>query len=306
MSARPGSGRHLLSAAGMSRADLDHLIDLAGDVTSAGAGVLPRFTTGLFFFEESTRTRVGFEVATARLGGTAVTVGATKHTGHMSAAESWSDTIRSVGGYFDVVCVRHRDSTAASLAAAILGEVPVINCGNGSDEHPTQALIDLLAVSEHLAGPPDGVHIALVGDLRNMRSAHSLLLALAMYRAVTVTAVCPPELEPPDRFMRAFVASGNGFETVRSLADVTAVDLVYVAGFAPGASTEYQDAGARAPYRVTSALVRALPPHVGIFCPLPRIDEIDREVDLLPQARYFRQSELALHMRMAVLRRVLT
>lgn len=289
--------RHLLSAADLTRSEVEHLVEVARD-----PGELPvaPFIAGLFFFEESTRTRVGFEVATARLGGTSVAVTAPKQTGAMSAAEGWSDTIRSVGGYFDVLCVRHPSSDAVAIAAR-LADVPVINCGNSTDEHPTQALIDLLAMYDHLDGPPDGLRIALVGDLRNMRAAHSLLLMLALYRGVTVVAVCPEPLDAPVRFREAFLASGNRYTTARRMGDATEVDLVYVAGFAPATAEGFWDESARSPFRVTSAMVRAMAPDVGIFCPLPRIDEIDADVDDLPAARYFRQSRMALGMRMAIL-----
>lgn len=300
-----GGSRHLLSAADLTRSEVENLIAIARDPGSFGALPAARFIAGLFFFEESTRTRVGFEVATARLGGTAVAVTGPKQTGTMSAAESWSDTIRSIDGYFDVVCVRHPSSDAVALAAR-LADVPVINCGNGTDEHPTQALIDLLAVYDHLGQPPDGLRIAMVGDLRNMRAAHSLLLMLALYRDVTVVGVCPQPLDAPMRFQEAFQASGNRYTTTRRMVDVTDVDLIYVAGFAPATAGGFWDEGARSPFRVTSAMVRAMAPGVGILCPLPRIDEIDADVDDLPQARYFRQSRLAVGMRMAVLRRSLS
>jgi len=317
--------RHLLSAGHLTRDEVERLVEVARDAnrsqargattvttcltgSPAGSSGAPTagFVAGLLFFEPSTRTRVGFEVATARLGGTAVAVTGAKQTGAMSAAESWSDTVRSVGGYFDVVCVRHPLSDAVALAAR-LADVPVVNCGNGTDEHPTQALIDLLATYDHLGGPPDGRRIALVGDLRNMRSAHSFLLVLALYRDVTVVAVCPEPLDVPRRFREAFLASaGNRYTTTRRLGDVTDVDLVYVAGFAPSTAGGLWDEGARRPFRVNSALVHALGPDVGVLCPLPRIDEIDADVDDLPQAAYFRQSRLAVGMRMAVLRRCLS
>lgn len=292
--------RHLLSAADLTRAEVEHLIEVARAPGSSGAFPAAHFVAGLFFFEESTRTRVGFEVATARLGGTAVAVTTAKQSGAMTAAESWSDTVRSIGGYFDVVCVRHPSNDAVAVAAGH-ADVSVINCGNGTDEHPTQALIDLLAMYDHLGGPPDGLRVALVGDLRNMRTAHSLMLVLALYRNVSVVGVCPKQLDVPTRFLDSFLASGNRYATTSRMLDVTDVDLVYVAGFAPGTADGFWDESARKPFRITTDLVRAMSPEVGILCPLPRIDEIDADVDDLPAARYFRQSSTALGMRMAIL-----
>ena len=299
------SALNLLSMEDLPRAEILELVQAATALKVPTSSLAQGRTAGLFFFEASTRTRVGFEAAMLRLGGSAVAVTATKSGPTMSAPETWTDTVRSVGRYFDVLCVRSAEPAAPSLAAALLPDVPVINCGNGHDEHPTQAMIDILAISEIVGGPPDGLHVALVGDLLGMRAAHSLLLALARFRDVLVTAISPPGLSCPERYSGPFRAAGNRYVTSEALTGLAGVNIVYVAGFPPRTEVGDWSEAARAPYRVTADFAATLPASAAILCPLPRVDEIEPAVDDLPQARYFLQSELGLPMRMAVLQRSL-
>jgi aspartate carbamoyltransferase catalytic subunit len=145
----------------------------------------------------------------------------------------------------------------------------------------------------------------LTGNLRDMRVAHSLLFGLAQFRGIHITAVCPERLAPPRECADVFVAGGNHYEERGVLPDLRDVDVLYVAGFPPNTTHDRWDDDARAPYRVTAAVAAELSADAVILCPLPRVDEIEVGVDDLPQARYFRQSELGLFMRMAVLDYVL-
>jgi aspartate carbamoyltransferase catalytic subunit len=296
--------RHLLGVADLDRDQVLSLLESAAREDAGVGAPLQPATAGLIFLEESTRTRAGFEVAAARLGGQAVVVTAVKHTQAMSAGESWADTVRSIGHYFDVLCIRHPDPAAPRRASELV-DVPVVNCGNGADEHPTQALIDLLAIVDHLGRGPDGVRVAMVGDLRNMRAAHSLILALALFDGVRVVAVSPPELGFPPPYADRFEAAGHQLSYADSLDTAMEVDVVYMAGFAPTTPIGVWHDAARDPFRLTLARAQRLPSAAAVLCPLPRIDEIEAEVDDLPQARYFRQSRLGLAMRTAILRHVL-
>jgi aspartate carbamoyltransferase catalytic subunit len=134
-----------------------------------------------------------------------------------------------------------------------------------------------------------------------MRAAHSLLLGLARYDNVTVTAISPPQLALPEALVAEFEISGNRLEASTDLTSLADADVVYVAGFPPRTGGQEWSDEARSPFCITLGVARALRRDAAILCPLPRIDEIDRRVDSLPQARYFWQSELGLRVRMAVL-----
>ncbi|HEX8001340.1 MAG TPA: hypothetical protein VF519_01445 [Mycobacteriales bacterium] len=293
--------RHLTSVLDLSRADIESVLATARAI---GGGDVPaaRGVAGVLFFESSTRTRAGFEAAAARLGVGTFVLNETRDADRMSNPESLEDTIRVVSAYADVLCVRHPDVDAFDHALRE-ARCAVVNCGNGSDEHPTQALADLFAI-EAARGRIDGLTVAVVGDLVSMRSAHSLLLALSLFDDVTARLVSPPALQMPDRYVAPAIAAGHCIESTDTLV-VDDVDIVYVAGFPPHSPRGSFTAKQRRAFAIDDALARKLPPHARILCPLPRIDEIDRSVDALPVAGYFAQSDAALLVRMAVLERAL-
>lgn len=237
---------------------------------------------------------MGFEVAAARLGARTTTVLATKQSKEMWAAETWQDALRSVGGWCDVVCLRHGDLDAPAFAATALPGTVIVNCGNGSAEHPTQALIDAFALTEHL-GTLDGRTITMVGDLDAMRSAHSLARLLAGFADVTIHCACPEGLELPERW-----AGGLAIRRVDGL-DLRGADAIYVAGMPAVTRVGTLSQEQQAVFRITAARLADVPDTVPVLCPLPRVDEIATDVDALPQAAYFVASRDALWMRMAIL-----
>lgn len=294
----------LTSITRTSRADIEGYLGLAnsGDVARPPPRRWPAPPiVALLFFEASTRTRVGFETATYRLGGQAVVVNEAKYHDRMSGAESLEDTVRCIQAYSDVLCLRHPDDGALVRLMPILNK-PVVNCGNGFDEHPTQALIDLMTIHNSL-GRLDNLTVALVGDLRYARAAHSLVLGLSRFDGVMVKAASPRQLRLPDRYRLPYEGSGNRY-LEREDMDLSDVDVVYVTGFPPRLPAGEFSQAVRDRYKITAQTARLLRPEAIILCPLPRIDEIDTDVDALPQARYFQQSENGLAMRMAVLSRL--
>ncbi len=294
----------LLSSHDLDRATIDALIATADDLASGGRQ--PRLEDSVIamaFFEPSLRTRIGFEVAALRLGSAPVTVVEPRHTPTMSRPESLCDEIRVLGSYCDAICVRHPD-TAALLDATAASEVPLINCGSGTAEHPTQALIDVFAI-HRIRGAVDGARIAIVGDLRRMRAAHSLLITLARFADVAVRCISPASLSMPPQLVTHFSADSSGTIEETSALNLEGIDFVYAAGFPPGADPADDSSALRTKLALTAERVLNLDEHVRILCPLPRIDEIAPGVDELPNAAYFQQSALGLPMRMAVLRHVL-
>ncbi len=291
----------LLSIADFDRPTLDGVLARAARPRTRTDLSLSGATVGLMFYSDSLRTRTGYEAAAGRLGAATFAVLAPRHTPVMSQPESVEDAVRSVAGWCDVLCLRHPDADVVGRVAGLV-DVPVVNCGNGTDEHPTQALIDLLAISE-VRGQVDGVRIAMIGDLHGMRSAHSLIVALGRYDDVYVRCIAPAGLEMPARYVERFLASGNVTDQTCAL-DVRDVDVIYVAGLPRHTAAEVPDS-VRESLWITPEVLSRLKPHVRVLCPLPRVDEIQPGVDALPQAGYFRQSALGLPMRMAVLEWVL-
>jgi aspartate carbamoyltransferase catalytic subunit len=290
--------RGLLTAAELSRPRIERLLAAATEYRDGGGRRHPSAIVGLAFFEPSLRTRVGFDVAAGRLGARSVTVQDAKQSAAMAVPESLLDTVRSIAAWLDVLCLRHPDADAARRAAMVT-ETPIINCGNGGDEHPSQALVDLFAL-QHCFGRIDGLRLALVGDLNAMRAAHSLVGALSCFDGISLRCISPHGLELAPQLVSSFRARGHSIDECHELM-VEDVDVVYVAGLpAPTRAGILSDAQ-QAAFRVTGAVVDRLDRRARVLCALPRVDEIAHDVDARPQAAYFLQSELALSMRMAVL-----
>jgi len=251
------------------------------------------------FYEPSTRTRLSFETAMHRLGGAVISVAEAKSTS-VAKGESLSDTIRTVSGYADVIVLRHPQIGAAEEAARAT-DVPVINAGDGAGQHPTQSLLDLYTILEE-QGRIDGLTIALVGDLRNGRTVHSLADLLANYE-VSLRFIAPEALRMPGEIVERLASRGV---SVAESADLGAVlpeaDVVYMTRIQrerfddPAEYDRLKDA-----YVLTRAGLAAAKETVTIMHPLPRVNEIAADVDDLPGAAYFRQSSNGVPVRMALL-----
>ena len=293
-------------------AGLGTLFDLARRMKPVAARkarskVLDGYILGNLFFEPSTRTRMSFASAFMRLGGQ---VNSTTGTVNSSLAkgETLADTITMIQSYCDVIVMRHHQTGAAGEAAAV-SSVPVINAGDGSGEHPTQALQDLFTIFEERPGRGvNGMTIALVGDLKFGRCVPSLVNLLCLYADVRFIFVAPPELQVPDPLIRG--VRDKGFQAVRTSdldAALREADVVYW--------TRIQDeriadkdvlATVRGMYVLTRAKVESCcKEDVVILHPLPRIDELHTDVDSLPNAAYFRQAANSILIRMALLLLVL-
>lgn len=292
--------RHLLSINDLHREEVEEIIQRANRYLE---GPLPHrplfsFILATFFFEASTRTRLGFEAATYRLGGQTVGLSETKSKDNMSASESLEDTVRIVQDYSDIICLRHPDEHVFSRLKDSCS-VPLINAGNGADEHPTQALTDLFTIRQKL-GRLDDLDIAIVGDLRHMRTAHSLVLALSKYQNIRLRLISPESLKIPERYRTGLVASGSQIRETEEM-DLSGADVVYMTGFAPKTPVRFFDNATRSAYQLRADVACNLDPASIILCPMPRVDEITPDVDTLDQAKYFQQSKNGLYVRMAVL-----
>lgn len=301
------SGRHVISIADFSRDEILHILDAAKEMESRqGGGPLHGRLMGTLFFEPSTRTRLSFEAAMLKLGGQVMGF---SDPGSSSAkkGESLADTIRMVERYADVIVMRHPRDGAARLAAE-LSRVPVINGGDGSNQHPTQTFLDLYTISrlfpQLTAG--QGLTIAFAGDLRYGRTVHSLISAMCHFGGRIVT-VAPRGLELPPQYEAEARAHGIAVESVPTLADaIPLCDVMYM--------TRLQEERFPDPlefdhikqsYRVTAGMLAHARPHMRILHPLPRVNEIAADVDATAHAHYFTQAANGIPVRQAILALVL-
>jgi aspartate carbamoyltransferase catalytic subunit len=245
---------------------------------------------------------MSFESAMARLGGTSVSVGSVDVCS-MAKGETLADTIRVVSGYADAIVIRHPKEGAARLAAEF-ATVPVINAGDGAGQHPSQTLLDLYTIRQSM--PIDGIDVALVGDLRYGRTAHSLASALSLYD-VRLHTISPKGLELPANLSSELEEKGMEITEHEDITDVIgAVDVLYVTRIQrerfPDSASYFNVASN---YRITPELLSPARKHLIVLHPLPRVDEIDPRVDESPHARYFEQSKNGIPVRMAMLMRVM-
>ena len=271
-----------------------------------GSNILNRRVMATLFYEPSTRTRLSFESAMARLGGAVLTTESAQEFSSAAKGETLEDTIRVVAGYTDVIVLRHFESGASQRAAEVAG-IPVINAGDGAGQHPTQSLLDMYTIRREI-GQIDSITIALVGDLANGRTVRSLCYLLAKYNSPKIYFVAPPVVRMKDDIKDYLRRHNTDFEEVEDLHAVAReVDVIYQTriqrerfGDRPH---EYEQA--RGKYIIDQTVLDCMRKEAIVMHPLPRVDEIDTVVDGDPRAAYFRQAHNGLYVRMALLRMLL-
>ncbi|KAF5055430.1 Aspartate carbamoyltransferase catalytic subunit [anaerobic digester metagenome] len=296
--------RHIISVRDLERDEIDGLLDRAAEIEARrfDPGLLAGRILGLFFFEPSTRTRMSFESAMARLGGVSLSMGSVEASS-VAKGETLADTIRVVSGYVDAIVLRHPREGAARLASEF-ASVPVINAGDGAGQHPSQTLLDLYTIRKSM--PLDGLRVGLLGDLRYGRTTHSLAIALSLYGA-EIAAVSAKGLELPSGIIHELAGRGTVVTEHCAVEDVIDdLDVLYVTRIQrerfPDVAS-YLDVASS--YRITPDLVLRAQPHMIVLHPLPRMDEIDPGVDALPNAKYFEQAHHGVSVRMAMLSEVM-
>jgi aspartate carbamoyltransferase catalytic subunit len=252
------------------------------------------------FFEPSTRTRLSFGTAFLRLGGyLESTVGV--NFSSMAKGETLEDTVAVIGGYGDVIVLRHPELGAASRAARV-SSIPVINAGDGPGEHPTQALLDCYTLLRE-RGRIDGLKIAMIGDLKNGRTVHSLARLLANFEDVTLYLAAPAPLAMPESVLEELRKSGVRWHATDSIADaIAASDVAYVTRLQ---SERFEDPAEAARFIGSYVVNRELLERLGklditLLHPLPRLHDLSSDVDSLPGAAYFRQAHFGVPVRMAL------
>ncbi|MGB9618459.1 MAG: aspartate carbamoyltransferase, partial [Desulfomonilaceae bacterium] len=263
----------------------------------------------LLFFEPSTRTRTSFEVAMRNLGGVVGGFYDASITSVVKEESLW-DTVKMHDGYgFDVMVIRHPLKGAARLAADA-AQSPVINAGDGPNQHPTQTLLDLYSIQE-TQGRIDGLTVAMVGDLANGRTVHSLTEALLKYRSCRLIFVSPRDLIMPrfiiDKCKKAAPATGVSITEGSRIEDYIAeVDVLYMTRIQKERLKERTAAEKfRSIYRLEAAMLRDAKPTMKVMHPLPRVTEIAQDVDATPHAYYFQQARNGLFVRETLLALIL-
>ncbi|KAI8803425.1 hypothetical protein BJ742DRAFT_863549 [Cladochytrium replicatum] len=291
LSKSPFYRKHIVSVKSFNRQELHLLFGVAQEMRTLveRQGVVPLLTGKVLcsaFWEPSTRTSSSFEAAMVRLGGQVV--GINQITSSIAKGESIADTVRTLACYGDLVVMRHPEPGSVSIAAKF-SPIPVINAGDGTGEHPTQGLLDVFTIREEL-GTVNGLTITLVGDLKNGRTVHSLVRLLAHYE-VTINYVAPDLLRMPQDIISELKKRGVNQRKMSSLDElIPSTDVLYVTRIQKERFADLKEyESVSGSYIITNKTLKRAKSHMIVMHPLPRVNEIDPEVDFDQRAAYFRQ-----------------
>jgi len=293
--------RSLVSLAEHSKEKLLYLLDMASKFEeNPNRRLLENKVVATLFFEPSTRTRLSFETAANRLG--ARIIGFTDPKSSSSAkGESLKDTITMVGNYADIIVMRHHLEGAARYAAEI-APIPVVNAGDGANQHPSQTMLDLYSIRK-TQGSLENLNITLVGDLKYGRTVHSLLMAMRHFNP-HFKFVSPEELRMPEEYKIYCKKNSISFEehTVFDEEAISDTDILYITRVQSERFTdmlEYERV--KNAYTLHNSMLENSRPNMRILHPLPRVKEISYDVDDNPKAYYFQQAKNGLYAREAIL-----
>jgi aspartate carbamoyltransferase catalytic subunit len=254
------------------------------------------------FYEPSTRTRLSFEAAMTRLGGNVIGFSDPLNTSS-SKGESLHDAMKVIGSYVDVIVLRHSADGAARLAS-LSTKTPIINAGDGTNQHPTQTLLDLFTIKE-CQGKLKELNIAFVGDLKNGRTVHSLSLACALFD-MRLFFVSPESLSLPEEIAHALKKQNIKFSFHRTIEEVIGkADILYMTRIQKERFDPVSYLHHKGTYVLKESMLKDAKKNLKILHPLPRVDEIEPAVDHSPYAYYFSQAENGLYVRQAILALIL-
>ncbi len=297
--------RDIISIQDFTKQEITHLLQFSKSMepkAKTGTNTLKGKILATLFYEPSTRTRLSFEAAMQKQGGT--TIGFTQpQEASIKKGENLTDTIRTVENYADVIALRHPLEGTAKLAAEI-SEKPIINAGTGAEEHPTQAFTDLYTIQKE-KGTIDNLKIALIGDLRYGRTVHSLAYALMNYN-VELHLISPESLRMQNSILKTIKSKINVIEDTNLDKAIEEIDVLYVTRIQKERFPDQAEyAKLKGTYKIDNKAIANAKKSMIILHPLPRVDEIAPEVDSTPHARYFQQAWNGLVVRMALLTLVL-
>ena len=297
-------GKDILHGNQFSKKDIDGMIKIASDFEKElkkkdSLTLLKGKILATLFFEPSTRTRLSFETAMQRLGGGAISMGSIEGSS-VAKGETLVDTVRTVSQYADIIVIRH-PRTGSAKEAADAAPIPVINAGDGTGQHPTQALLDIYTIKKEL-GSLKNLTITMVGDLKYGRTAHALVELLSLYQT-RLYFVSPHTLRMPEEITSNLKQKGIEIEETEDIMKAaSASDLIYMTRIQKERFTDLSEyEKLKGSYIINEEFLKKLKKKITILHPLPRVDEITPEVDTYPGAAYFRQVRNGVFVRMALL-----
>ena len=296
--ANPLYQKHIISINDLSREDLELVLATAAKLkANPQPELLKHKVIASCFFEASTRTRLSFETSMHRLGASVVSLG--------KKGETLADTISVISTYVDAIVMRHPQEGAARLATEFSGGVPVLNAGDGANQHPTQTLLDLFTIQE-TQGRLENLNVAMVGDLKYGRTVHSLTQALAKFNGNRFYFIAPDALAMPQYILDMLDEKGIAWSLHSAIDDVMAeVDILYMTRVQKERLDPSEYANVKAQFVLRAADLEGARANMKVLHPLPRIDEITTDVDKTPHAWYFQQAGNGIFARQALLALVL-
>ncbi len=300
--------KHLIDIKDLSAKEIDELIDVAKDIIANKEKYAKKCEgkkLATLFYEPSTRTRLSFEAAMMDLGGNVLGF-SSANSSSASKGESVADTVRMVGGYADIIAMRH-PKEGAPLVASMKAEVPIINAGDGGHCHPTQTLTDLLTIQceKHRLS---NLTIGICGDLKFGRTVHSLITAMSRYSNIKIVLISPDELKLPD-YVKTDVLEKNHMEYVETNhmeEYMPELDILYMTRVQKERFFNEEDyIRLKDYYILNEEKLENAKKDLCIMHPLPRVNEIAVEVDDDPRACYFKQAKYGKFIRMALILRLL-
>ena len=291
--------RHLLQPFDLSREETERILDLASSIEADPTlyqDIAARKRLATLFYEASTRTRLSHETAMQKLGGDVIGF-PSADVSSVSKGETVEDTVRVIQVYADIIAMRHPIAGSPMLAAKY-SEIPIINAGDGGNEHPTQTLLDMHTIKKRL-GRLDNFTIGFCGDLKYGRTVHSLAKSLTRYTGIKFYFISPEELKMP----KECITEGMDYVETNSLEDAIGnLDILYMTRIQQerfASPEEYLKF--KGVYILDGEKMKLAKPTMAVLHPLPRVDEITPEVDDDPRAAYFEQIKSGLHVRMALI-----
>lgn len=291
--------KHVLSAKQYNRESLEELFQLTDDIKNNPqkyAKTLDGKIVAVMFYEPSTRTRMSFQTAVLKLGGQVIATENASSNSSGKKGETLEDTVKILQGYADAIVIRHSSETMPEEAASV-ARVPILNAGAGKGEHPTQALLDLYTIREYRK-TLDGVKIAILGDLLNGRTIHSLLRLISLYENIEVYGLSKSCFALPQEYIDLLSQRGITYKKCNSFADIPKdVDVMYHTRIQ---SERFEGDFGKEEFIINQEVLNQFSDHTIVLHPLPRVDEISTDIDDDPRAMYFKQAHNGLFVRMGL------
>lgn len=292
--------KSLISIQDFTKEEILHILEVAKEFeANREQTFLAGKVVACLFFEPSTRTRLSFEAAVNRLGARVIGFPDSRNTS-VSKGETLEDTIKIVSNYADLIVMRHPQAGAAQIAASV-ASVPVVNAGDGANQHPSQTLLDMYSIMK-TQGRLDNLVINMVGDLKYGRTVHSLTEAMSQFDSKFIYT-SPQELRMPQKYLDVLDEKGVSYETNERIEDhINDCDILYMTRVQQERFSDIDEYNkVKDFYCLTADMLKDVKPTMKIMHPLPRVGEIATDVDDTPYAYYFQQAGNGMYIRMAII-----